>query len=353
MKRKWLWPLLLSLLILAIIAGSGIYMTYKTNQAKNTIYVDDYIKHQTIEIKGRVAQHHAVYYLKPGNKQPVKLHVKEGETVSAGNPLFTYTESSMADDHTELSLQLDNKRVEKEQIEGQIAAYEERLRTADLEETPTIQAQINWLESEQTKAENNIGILEQKQKEMESKINEQTIKAGAAGIVLDIDDNQLQTFTANRQDKPIMTLSTGEQYFEGYADRTEVELLAPAMTFQTTDEEIKGGLTKVALTPSSVLSKKEKPEKSFLIEGKLNQLDGLYVGDDLTIEVHPSTKDRIWLPRKYVKEVEKNKKTQYVVQKIYGNDKKEEAITVERKAKAYYLVTKGLSAIDKLEAFEK
>lgn len=72
MKRNWLWPLLLTLLIFALIVGSAIYMAYKSNQAKNTIYVDDFIKNQTIIIEGKVAQHQATYYLKPAKKRSGK-----------------------------------------------------------------------------------------------------------------------------------------------------------------------------------------------------------------------------------------------------------------------------------------
>ncbi|GGB13272.1 efflux RND transporter periplasmic adaptor subunit [Macrococcus hajekii] len=354
MKSKWFWPLLLSLLIVLIVAGTGIYMAVKSNEAENTLYVDNYIKNQTLKIEGKVAQQQSAYYLKPGKKEAVKLHVKEGEVVQAGNPLFTYGENDKEDDQTELSLQLDNKRVEKEQIEGQIAAYKERLATAAPEESTTLQAQINWLESEQTKAENNISILEQQQKEIDNHIGEQTIKAGASGTILDIDNNQLQAFTANRQDKPVVTMGIDQPYFEGFAGRNQVELLAPMLQFKTeSDQPVKGELTKVALTPQNELLTKEKAEDNFLIEGQLDKTVGLYLGDKMTIIIHPSQKDHVWLPKKYVKKETKNNKTKYVVKKVYGSDKKDETVTVEREAAQYYLVTKGLSAIDKLHAFEK
>jgi len=353
MKRKWLWPLLLTLLIFTLIVGSAIYMAYQSNQSKRTIYIDDYIKNQTIIIDGKVTQHQAAYYLKPAKNDPVKLHVKEGETVAAGNPLYTYRAAGQ-EGNTELSFQIDNKRVEKEQIEGQISAYEEQLSEANSEQRDSIEAQINWLESELTKAENNISILEEKQKKQEDKLGALTIKASQAGIILDIDDNQLQSFTADRQDKPVLTIGIGKPYFEGYARRDEVELLSPVMPFETTnDHPIKGSLTKVALAPHDELRDKSQDVQGFLIEGSLNKSDGLYLGDRLSIVVHPSKKDYIWLPEEYVKKVMKNNKTEYYVKKVYGSDKSETKITVEREAKQYTLVTKGLSAIDKLESYKK
>ncbi|TDL98010.1 hypothetical protein ERX27_04865 [Macrococcus brunensis] len=353
MKRNWLWPLLLTLLIFALIVGSAIYMAYQSNQAKNTIYVDDFIKNQTIIIEGKVAQHQATYYLKPAKNDPVKVHVKEGETVAAGNPLYTYRAAGQ-EGNTELSLQIDNKRVEKEQIEGQISAYEERLSEATSEQSASIEAQINWLESELTKAENNISILEEKQKKQEDKLGALTIKASQAGTILDIDDDQLQSFTAIRQDKPVLTMSTGKPYFEGYARRGEVELLSPVMPFETTgDQPVKGSLTKVALTPRDELRGKSQGVQGFLIEGSLNKADGLYIGDRLSIAVHPSKKGHVWLPEQYVKKVMKNNKPEYYVKKVYGSDKSETKVTVEREAKQYVLVSKGLSAIDKLQAYKK
>ncbi|TDM13013.1 efflux RND transporter periplasmic adaptor subunit [Macrococcus bovicus] len=353
MKRKWLWPLLLTLLIFAMIAGSAVYMAYQSHQAENTIYIDDFIKKQTIIIKGKVVQHQATYYLKPAKNDPVKVHVKEGEKVAAGNPLYTYREADQ-EGNTELSLQLDNKRVEKEQIEGQITAYEERLAEATSEESASIEAQINWLESELTKAENNISILEEKQKKQEDKVGALTIKASQAGTILDIDDDQLQSFTAVRQDKPVLTMSVGKPYFEGYARRSEVELLSPVMPFESTDDSpVKGSLTKVALTPRDELRGKSQGVQGFLIEGRLDKTDGLYLGDRLSIAVHPSKKGHIWLPEKYVKKVMKADKPEYFVKKVYGSDKNEAKVMVEKEAEQYYLVTQGLSAIDKLEAYKK
>ncbi|TDM07872.1 hypothetical protein [Macrococcus lamae] len=393
MKKNWFWPVVLIIVILGLIVISGIYMALRTINANNTLDIDERMKNHVITVDGTARQKLGFYYLTGSLKEPVLMHVQTGDTVQKDDPLFTYVDQKLNNEETEIELQLDNKRVEKEQVEGQIAAYEDRRLDADFEETATIDAQLNWLDSELTKADNNISILEEKQKKIVKKIDELTVKAGADGEVLAVDDEQVQAFTSDRQDQPVVTLSVDTLHIDGAANRYEMQFLEPNLKLKAVSPEVddhiyKGQLESISKTPIEHLETgkltetahdesvepvteeptTEEPEDKpisntkFQYTGFLSKSTNLVDGDEMNVKIYPSFKDHIWLPERFVKKEvvtkDKGKKltvpiTKYYVQKVYGEETNKELVTIKKHVGGQYLVTKGLSSIDKISAFDR
>ncbi|UTH14158.1 HlyD family efflux transporter periplasmic adaptor subunit [Macrococcus equipercicus] len=363
-------------------------MTFRAMNANNTLDIDERMKNHVINTKAEARQKLGFYYLRASQKEPVLMHVQTGDKVQKGDPLFTYIDERLNNDETEVELQLDNRRVAKEQVRGQIAAYEDKKLTAAARDTATINAQLNWLDSELTKAENNIDILKERQKRIVKQIDDLTVKAGADGTVLSVNEEQLQSFTSSSQYKPVVTLSMDALYIDGTANRYDMQFLEPNMKLKVTSsavkgETFKGQLETISKTPVEHLAEgnlpvaasqpeteqptteqpeTKKPEASeFQYSGFLNKADHLVDGDPLHVKVYPSYKNHIWLPERFVmKDVvtkEKDKKlkkpvTKYYVQKVYGKETNNELVVIKAHLGGQYLVTKGLSSIDKIKAFQ-
>lgn len=385
MKKNWFWPLVLILVIIGLLVIAGIYMAVKTFQSNNTLEIDQRIKQHTVTLDGKVTQKLGFYYLKPAQKEPVMMHVQLGEYVQKGDPLYTYVDEKLNNLEREIELQLDNKRVEKEQIEGQIVSYEtardNATKDSDIER---IDAQLNWLNAELTKAENNVSIMEEKQKKISAQKDALTVKAGADGEVLNVDEEQLQRFTSNEQNKPVVTLGVEHLNVEGLAGRYAVLFMEPNLKVDVTAKDVsdttyKGNIESVEKTPQSHLqqgdieesltseaptteepSKGKKEVPQFKYTAILDRTNHLYDGDLVRVKVYLSYKNHIWLPKKFVQQKttvetrdgQKEKQRTYYVNKVYGQEVKKEMVTVEKTSGGQYLVTKGLSTIDTLRSFK-
>lgn len=363
MKKKWFLPLVLSLIVLGLIIASGIFLYLNHQEKKNTIEIDDRIKTHVLNLNGRVKQNLSTYYQNGSQKQPVQVHVKLGDTVQKGDPLFTYANEALFSKEKEVGLSLDNKMIDKDQIEGQIMAMEMmQNETSSDSKLNEIEAQLNWLDSELTKAENNIDILKEKQQQISSKIENLTVKASTDGKVVKLNKAQIERFSDKRQQQPIIIVSDDKYFVEGTAGRKQIDFLEQDLKFDAKhelnkDKTYSGSIDAyehIAIDPGA-------KEQRFLYQGGLNQSKHLYVGDKMKVKVHLSYKNHVWLPERYIKKeviTHKDKKKlaepehKYYVRKVYGDQLNEEKVTISRHVNGQYLVTEGLSTVDAIRAFK-
>ncbi|WP_414044018.1 HlyD family efflux transporter periplasmic adaptor subunit [Macrococcus sp. EM39E] len=363
-KNKWFLPVILSLIVLGIVLASVIFLYLNQQDKKNTIEIDKRIKTHVMSLDGKVKQNLSTYFQKGGQKEPVLMHVKLGDTVQKGDPLFTYTDETLFSKEKEIGLTLDNKMIEKDQIEGQILAMEMiESDTSTGSRLDEIEAQLNWLDSELSKAENNIDILKEKQEQISSKIDELTVKASADGKVAKLNKAQIERFSENTQTVPILTLSDEKFFVEGTTSRKQIDFLEQDLKFEAKHKLNKDSIYHGVIDSfETVAVKPEAKEQRFLYQAGLDNHKGLYVGDKVKVKVNLSFKDHVWLPENYIKKkivTHKDKKKlqtpekHYFVSKIYGDQLNEEKVTVKRHVNGQYLVTDGLSSIDAIRAFEK
>lgn len=372
MKNKWFKYGLIGIIAIGALIIGGAYIFLKSYEKSHTISIDDYLKQDVVKVKGTVKQNLGFYYLKGNQKKPVSLHVKMGEHVAKGDPLYTYVDDTLTTDEKSVSLELDNKRIEKEQIEGQIQSYEAMQQSASENKRTEIEGQLNWLDSELTKAENNISILEEKQQAIAKKTENLTITADTDGVVAKIDEEQLHAYTSDEQLKPIIVISNDNFIVKGHATDEQIPFLEPQLKFdgniKRIDKNVKGQLSQVSHVALSNLDRGdlqlEKPKQVqhlYDIEGTFDKTEDLLDGETFNMKIYPSYKNHIWLPKQYVNEKRYTKDKQgkklakpekkYFVQKIYGKETNEEEVTVEKVQSGRYLVTKGLSVVDSIRAY--
>ncbi|MCE4957283.1 HlyD family efflux transporter periplasmic adaptor subunit [Macrococcoides caseolyticum] len=362
MKHKWFLPIALTLIVLGLLLACLIILYIHQQDKKHTIEIDDYYKQHVLELDGVVKQTLSPYYQKGDQKEPVLVHVKVGDTVQKGDPLYSYHNETLFSQEKAIGLQLDNKMLDKDQIEGQILAMETMQNESSSEKKrKEIDAQLNWLDRELEKAENNIDILKEKQTQISARIEALTVKASRDGKVVKIDKAQIEKFTDKVQSKPVLTLSDDQFFVEGTINRKQIELMEKGLKFDVIHSLNKDRTYQGEIESFDQIADLNNQTQSFLYQGSLNQSKGLYVGDEVKVNVHPSRKNHVWLPKEYVKEkiiTHKNKQKlktpekQYYVNKVYGDQLNEEKVTVKRSTNSYYLVTEGLSSIDVIKPFK-
>lgn len=361
-KHKWFLPIVLSLIILALIIASAIFLYLNAQDKKHTIEVDQRIKQHVLNLDGRVKQNLTTYFQKSEQKDAVQMHVKLGDTVQKGDPLFTYNDKALFSKEKEMGLKLDNKMIEKDQIEGQILALENAQQdAAETEKQAEIEAQLNWLDSELTKAENNIDILKEQQEQVSSKIDALTVKANTDGKVVKLDQAQIDKFSDKTQNKPILVISDDKYFVEGTTDRKEIEFLEQNLKLEAEQILHQNKVYNGTIDAFETLAvNPEAKSPRFVYRGGLEQHAGLYIGDKMKVKVHLSYKNHIWLPKEYVKKklvTEKDgqklqqPEKEFYVRKVYGDQLNEEKVKVQRYANGQYLITSGLSSIDVIKAF--
>lgn len=363
MKNKWFLPVVLSLIVLALVLASVIFLYLNEQDKKNTIEIDERIKTHVLNVDGKVKQNLSNYFQEGEQKEAVQMHVELGDTVQKGDPLFTYNDEALFSKEKEVGLSLDNKMIEKNQIEGQILAMEMiQSDTSSQNKLDEIEAQLNWLDSELTKAENNIDILKEKQTRISGKIDDLTVKASTDGKVVKLDKAQIEKFSEKAQTKPILVVTDKKYFVEGTTSRKQVDFLEEGLKFDAKHVQNKDKLYNGTVdTYEQIAVNPESNTQRFLYQGSLDHHKDLYVGDKMKVKIHLSYKDHIWLPERYVKKkliTHKNKKKlahpvkEYHVNKIYGDQVNEEKVKVKRFANGQYLVVEGLSSIDAIKAFK-
>ncbi|UBH15750.1 HlyD family efflux transporter periplasmic adaptor subunit [Macrococcus armenti] len=345
MKKDWVLPLILGSIILIILSLSLFAYISKTNDEKNKLYLGDYIKENQLHVKGKLSRDTIPFYQKGNKSQPVTLHVAEGDEIEVGKPLFSYESSDSVQAQKVLELEIDNKLIEKDQKEGQLLEREQRLQNNNNNET--LNAEINWLENEIRKIDNDLDILNIKSDELTNKIDRQTIKAPKKGKVLQINQQQLAKHTLVNQNEPIMIIGNEKIKIKGQVNRdTALQMKKDqVMKFKLDDKETEGKII-------SVKQKIDGERIYFEYEASVDVDDPYYVGQKIKGSIKHNTINNIWIPKSYVKEKKNKKKTEYYVQKVYGKDVNEEKVVVNGATKDALLITKGLTTIDELKKYE-
>lgn len=363
MKNKWFLPVTLALIVLGLVMASVIILYLNEQDKKQTIHIDERMKSHVLNLEGKVKQNLSTYFQRGDQEEPVLMHVELGDTVQKGDPLYTYTDETLFSEEKAIGLKLDNKMIEKDQVEGQIMALEMMESDASDGQLDEIEAQLNWLDSELSKAENNIDILKEKQEQISQKINDLTVKASSDGKVVQLNKAQIEKFSEDKQEQPIVVVSDELYFIEGTTSRKQIDFMENHLKTEAKRKSDNKKIYAGEITSfESIARNPEAGTQRFLYQAALDNHKGLYVGDKMKVKIKLSYKDHIWLPEGYVKKkivTHKNKKklkhpeTEYYVNKVYGDQLNEEKVKVKRFANGQYLITDGLSSIDKIKAFKK
>jgi len=225
---------------------------------------------QTLNKNGIVTPEEDYYYYYDPNKGAFKqFHVKEGEEVIGGTPLFEYFS-------TEIETELAKIEVEKEKIENQMIALQSHLTdlaqyknslSFDEEEKQAERSIVHSVERDIYDAELRLEYLRQDIEKLEQEIqliNEQgeklTVVSDVEGIVKQVNENL---------GSPLMTISSTIPVIKGNFHEDERYMIENGITTIISSKHIKekmnGTLTSVSKLPSS-FEPESGSEYSFIVQ---------------------------------------------------------------------------------------
>lgn len=155
-------------------------------------------------------------------EQPIdKIEVKEGDSVSKGDVLFSY-------DSEASKLELEKAKLEVEQMkntmknkETEKAALERDRQKASADAKITYSLEIQELEADIAEAKYNIALKEKEVKKMEETVKDLDVKSPVDGFVISVNENQQSDEYGNP--KPFMVLSESGNYrVMGYVNENNV-----------------------------------------------------------------------------------------------------------------------------------
>lgn len=192
MKMKKPLAVILALCLTAALAGCGggsaVYVqSVKSLSALGGIAPGD-------RFTGMVVSENVTEIQKDSDKTIAERHVKEGDDVQPGDPLFSY-------DTDELQLSLDKQKLEKEQLETTIENYRSQLETLEKERKSagtsaklqyTIQIQTTQLDLKE--AELNLKTKTDEVKKSEDLLANATVTSPVVGRIQSISENGMDNY---------------------------------------------------------------------------------------------------------------------------------------------------------------
>lgn len=366
MGKRWIMLLSFVCLSFILIIAASVWFIKRSYDNWQVLDVHQHIQQHRALLDGKVTQKLSYYYAKGDQTAPVTVHVSLGDYVNVGDPLYSYENEDMTFEEKEITLKIDNERIEKEQVEGQIQSYNQKLYDANTKERPEIEAQLKWLDSERSKSENNIKRFEEERKKVSNKVEKLTVTSSVSGEVASINEDALNNFSKENQTEPIMTIATEGVQIEGLASRYDMQFMEEGLK-ATVIETVNDDTHKATLEHIEVIPKERIENRSskqtirnyahqpnFKYVAELDKEVQLYDNDPVEVNVRLSHTDHIWIPQRFVrKEVKKERgyeETNYFVDKLEGSSTKQHKVTVEKKLGPYYLITNGVSKADRLKA---
>ncbi len=319
MKKSWLKPIILvaSVCLIAI----NLYLIFKSSsKIERSAYVKGWtaviegdIK-QTLNKKGIVSPEEDYYYYYDPKKGALKqFHVKEGEEVIEGAPLFEY-------DSTENEVENEKLEAEKEKIENQMSALRNHLnelaryknslsftedeKQAELSIVHSVEKNIydaelklEWLQQDFEKLEREIQLMKEKQEKM-------TVVSDVEGIVKEINE---------KIDNPLMTISSTIPVIKGHLyeeERYKVEDgMQAIISSEHMKEKMNGTLFGISHLPAS-FTPENGSEYSFTVHIDDIEANELFQGTHVEVSIITEAIDGALLVPK--KTIVKEKKKTYI-----------------------------------------
>lgn len=336
MNRGWRLPVILSSIIVLLLLATAYAFLVKRD---DRLFIHDYICEQEIVVNGKIEQDKIKYFQRGNQSKPVMMHVKQGDHITKGQPLYSYEDHTLIAKETEFKLKVKSQLIALDQLEGELNMKQYAYNRTQDEYT---QAEINWLANEYERQQNGLKILKVQADAANEAVTNLTITSQTNAEVLDINTEQLEQFTNKTQAQPILTIGHGVIYIKGEVDRVTFDRLNKALpvSIKLDSKTIDGKITAL---------ERKICDNDIHYEYKVSMpLHRRYEGTRVKVHIKHNRPDAIWLHRDYVRC--KKQQTCYV-QKYYGNDVNEERVSVKKQSGAHYLIIKGLSSADELKRY--
>lgn len=377
-KKKLILLGILVLLFISVILTVAL-VEIKKSKSKTLVLISPTEKNfiTTKTLSGRVVQSHTeTIYVNAAKGSIQEIFVKEGETVSKGQKLFSYEDATVA---AELGQAEVNKKIsetivtqKKEQITSLEKEIQEVESTTDpvttnatgtvdpVNKTTKIQslhAALNTAKAELSAAELKVETYTLQAEKLKAQQETLTVNSNSAGVILNLNQNVGQGFRApDNQQIAIMQVASKDPFLiEGTLTEAEKAKITAGQSITVTSSVVankkwKGKILEVSdypiynTTANKDKDKQQEPIPHYTFKANLDSQKDLYPGYKTSIDVVVQSKKLLAVPETSIRESEKSKYV-YVLKK--GKVYKQKVETGQKSGK-WVAILKGLKKEDKI-----
>ncbi|MBT2730554.1 efflux RND transporter periplasmic adaptor subunit [Bacillus sp. ISL-75] len=392
-QKKWILLGILVLLFISVMLSIAV-IEVKKSKSKPLVLINPTEKNftKTKTVSGRVVQSHAeTIYLNAAKGSIQEIFVKEGETVTKGQKLFSYEGSTVA---AELGQAEVNKKLAETsvtQMKEQITSLEQDIREAVSTTTPdttnttnttdttdttnttdavdsaniatkaitiqSLQAELNKAKAELRTAELKVEKNTLQAEMLKAELETLTVISNTAGVISNLKQNVGQGFRAKEnQQLAIMQIASNDPFqIEGKLTEVEKAKITSGQSITVTSKVVankkwKGKIAEVSDYPTyKTTANKDKDTQQetipyYSFKASLDSQKGLYPGYYTTLDVVVQSKQLLAVPETSIMGF--GKSTYVYVQKK-GKIQKQKVETGQNEGKWVAILT-GLKEEDKL-----
>ncbi|MFF3024162.1 efflux RND transporter periplasmic adaptor subunit [Gottfriedia sp. NPDC057948] len=382
-QKKFILMGIIVLLIVSVVLSVAV-VEIKRSKSKTLQFISPTVKSftKTETVSGRVVQSHTeTIYVNPTKGSINEIFVKEGDTVTKGQKLFSYEDTTIAAEigqaevnkklaETTVTQKNDQIASLEKDIQNAISALTSTTNTTDANNTDknatnttntpeiqSLQAQLNTAKEELNAAQLKVEQYTLEAEKLKAQKESLTVNSNNDGVVLNLNKSIGQGYkVTDKQQISIMQIASNEPFqIEGKLTEEEKAKVEPGQAIKVTskvvaDKNWNGSISEVSnypmndqFTNQDKNSKKEAiPYYSF--RATLDSQENLYPGYETNLEVVVQSKDLLAIPETSVKGSGKSKYV-YVLKK--GTIYKQNVKTGQKQGK-YIAILKGVKEGDKV-----
>ncbi|WP_129690723.1 efflux RND transporter periplasmic adaptor subunit [Gottfriedia acidiceleris] len=383
-QKKFILIGIIVLLIVSVVLSVAV-VEIKKSKSKTLQFISPTVKSftKTETVSGRVVQSHTeTIYVNPTKGSINEIFVKEGDTVTKGQKLFSYEDTTIA---AELGQAEVNKKLAETTVtqkNDQIASLEKDIQnaisastsnttdanntdknatnttnTTNTPEIQSLQAELNTAKEELNATQLKVEQYTLEAEKLKAQQESLTVNSNNDGVVLNLNKSIGQGYKAtDKQQISIMQIASNEPFqIEGKLTEEEKAKVEPGQTIKVSskvvaDKSWKGSISEVSNyplnDPSTNQDKNSKKETIpyYTFRATLDSQENLYPGYETNLEVVVQSKDLLAIPETSVKGSGKSKYV-YVLKK--GTIYKQNVKTGQKQGK-YVAILKGVKEGDKV-----
>ncbi|ODG93034.1 hypothetical protein BED47_16080 [Gottfriedia luciferensis] len=385
-QKKFILMGIIVLLIVSVVLSVAV-VEIKKSKSKTLQFISPTVKSftKTETVSGRVVQSHTeTIYVNPTKGSINEIFVKEGDTVTKGQKLFSYEDTTIAAEIGQAEVNKKLAETTVTQKNDQIASIEKDIQNVISASTPTpnttdanntdknttnttrttstpeiqsLQAELNTAKEELNAAQLKVEQYTLEAEKLKAQQESLTVNSNNDGVVLNLNKSIGQGYKAtDKQQISIMQIASNEPFqIEGKLTEEEKAKVEPGQAIKVTskvvtDKNWKGSVSEVSNYPMSDQStnqaKNSKKEAIpyYTFRATLDSQENLYPGYETNLEVVVQSKELLAIPETSVKGSGKSKYV-YVLKK--GTIYKQSVKTGQKQGK-YIAILKGVKEGDKV-----
>jgi HlyD family secretion protein len=373
-RQKKLILIGIFVLLLISVTLSVVVIEVKKSKSKTLQFINpkEIMFTKTKTVSGRVVPSHTeTIYVNATKGSIQEIFVKEGETVTKGQKLFSYEGLTVA---AELGQAEINKKLAESsviQMEEQITSLEQDIQEAEsttstdavdtanlatkVAKIQSLQAELNTAKAELRAADLKVEKYTLQAEKLKAQQETLTVSSNTAGVIQNLDQNVGQGFrVTNKQQKAIMQIASNDPFqIEGMLTEAEKAKIKSGQSITVTSNVVdnkkwKGQILEVSDYPTyktpANKDKQQEPIPYYTFKASLDSQKDLYPGYSTMLDVVVQSKQLLAVPKTSIKG---SGKATYVYVLKKGKIHKQKVETGQKRGK-WVAILKGLKKDDKL-----